>query len=277
MLKRILLLLGESAPSLAARGYAFRLAQETGAGLAGLAGIDLSALAVTSLGRAGAGALKVRLEQDLRAQAEDLQQRLRSAYEQDCAKNNVPFEWLAFEGEPLGALETAAETRDLLVTGCDTAFRGGMEVPLPDLLSRLLALTPRPCVVCGDEAPREGDVLVAYDGSVPAMRAVQMFALIGLAPGRRVRVMSVDQSQEEAARRASGAVSYLESHGYQAEPLPIASRIDPSDVLRLEVANVKAGTLVMGSYGRRGWHELLFGSTTHKLVENPPCALFVYH
>ncbi|MGR7995338.1 MULTISPECIES: universal stress protein [unclassified Xanthobacter] len=277
MLKRILLLLGDSAASASARAYAFQLAQETGAGLAGLAGIDLAALAVTSLGRAGAGGLKVRLERDLRAQAEDQQHRLRAGYQQACADHGVPFEWLAFEGAPLAALQQASETRDLLVTGCDTGFQGGVEVPLPDLLARLLALTPRPCVVCGEEPPHGGDVLVAYDGSVPAMRSVQMFALIGLATGRKVRVISVDPSQEEAARRASAAVSYLESHGYQAEAMPITSRISPPDVLRLETANVKASLLVMGSYGHRGLKELLFGSTTHKLVENPPAALFVYH
>lgn len=277
MLKRILLLLGESAASQTACATAFGLARDTGAALAGLAGIDLAALAVPTLGRAGAGGLKVQLEQDLRAQAEELRQRLHARYEAQCAARGVPLEWLSFEGDPLDALHMAVETRDLVVTGHDTGFHAGAEVPLPHLLSRLLNHTPRPVLVCGD-APGEGnEVVVGYDASVPAMRALQMFALTGLGNGRRVRVVTVDPSQEEAARRAGGAVSYLASHGYAAEAAPVATRLDPTEVLRLEVANLKAGILVMGSYGHRGWRELLFGSTTHKLAENPPCALFIYH
>jgi len=277
MLKRILLLLGESASCQAARNYAFALARASGAGLAGLAGIDLAALEVPTLGRAGAGALKVRLEADLRAQADQLQHRLRTCYESDCAAHGVDFEWLAFEGEPALALHEAVETRDLVVTGHDAGFHPGAEVPLPDLLAHLLSLTPRPVVVCGEEPPAGDDVLVGYDASVPAMRALQMFALIGIGRGRNVKVVSVDASQEEAARRAGGAVGFLANHGYAAEAVPLASRVDPTEVLRLEAANLKAGTLVMGSYGRRGWRQVLFGSTTHKLVENPPCPLFVYH
>ncbi|MFG1477075.1 universal stress protein [Xanthobacter sp. V4C-4] len=277
MLKRILLLLGETAASQTARAIAFRLTRDTGAALAGLAGIDRTALAMPSLGRAGTGALKVRLEQDLRVQAEDLRQRLHACHEAECAAQGIPFECLAFEGEPLAALQVAAETRDLVVAGHDTGFHGGDEVPLPDLLARLLARTPRPFLVCGDDPPEGEDVVVGYDASIPAMRALQLFALTGLGQGRRVKVVCVDQSQEEATRRAGGAVSYLASHGLVVEAVPVISRAAPSEALRLEVANLKAGLLVMGSYGHAGWRDLLFGSTTRKLAENPPCPLFVYH
>ncbi|MFG1297774.1 universal stress protein [Xanthobacter variabilis] len=277
MLQRILLLLGESSASETARATAFKLAQETGAGLAGLAGVDLSALDLPTLGRAGASALKARVEAELLAESEALQKRLRAQYQQQCADRSIPFEWLSFEGDPQAALRMAVETRDLVVTGHDTGFHAGSEVPLPDLLSQLLAATPRPFLVCGEEMPNGGDVLVGYDASMPAMRALQMFALTGIAKGRRVKVVSVDTGQEAAARNASAAVSYLASHGYGAEAAPVASRVDIAEVLRLEATDMKAGLLVMGSYGHRGWHELLFGSTTHKLAENPPCPLFVYH
>lgn len=277
MLKRILLLLGESTASVTARAYAFRLARESDARIAGLAGIDLTALTMPTLGRAGASGIKARLESDLRDQAEQLQQRLRAHYQSECEGQGLTFEWLAFEGEPVPALQAAAETRDLMVTGHDTGFHAGAETPLPELLAELLALTPRPVVVCGDEAPAGETVMVGYDASVPAMRALQMFTLLGIGAGRPVKVVSVDPSQEEAARRAGGAVSYLTHHGYAAEAMPVAAKLDPTEVLRLEAQNLKAGLLVMGSYGHRGWRELLFGTTTNKLVENPPCPLFVYH
>lgn len=277
MLKRVLVLLGESVSSVAARAYAFRLARASGAGLSGLAGIDLAALRVPSLGRAGAAAFQMKLEQGMRADADAAQVRLHAAYEAECARYGLPLDWLSFEGDPMEALVAASETRDLLVTGCDTAFQGTLSSPLPDLLSSLLAETPRPVVVCGDEAP-EGEIsLIAYDGSLPAMRALQMFVLLGTGRNKPALVVSIDPSRDEAARMAVAAGSYLRAHGYEASELPLTTRVDPSEVLHLEAEARKAGTLVMGCYGHRGLKEMLFGSSTGKLVENPPCPLFIYH
>lgn len=277
MLKRILVLLAETASSDAARAYAFELAKQTGAEVAGLAGIDLSYIEARMPGRVGAAAYKARLEEQLKSQAEESRQRLHDLFEQQCRENNLTFEWLSFEGDPVGTLYLATETRDLLISGHDTAFRGNLHEPLSDMLSKLMLMSPRPAVICPDALSGSNDILVAYDGSVPAMRAIQMFALLGLGAGRRVQVTSIDEDQEMAARRASGAASYLRSHGMDVSVDPIATSVHPSEVLRIEVPQRKIGTLVMGAYGRRGFREMLFGSTTADLAENPPCRLFLYH
>jgi nucleotide-binding universal stress UspA family protein len=277
MLKRILVLLGETPSSVAARRHAFRLAQATGAQITGLAGIDLSFIEARMPGRAGAAAFKANLEAQLKTQAEEVRQRLHDEFEQECRENGVTFEWLSFEGDPVGTLYLATETRDLLISGHDTTFRGNIRESFSEMLSSLLLVSPRPAVICPDEAPESDEILVAYDGSVPAMRALQIFVLLGLGRGRRVQVTSIDEDQEMAARRASGAASYLRSHGIDTSVDPIATRVHPSEVLQIEIPQRKIGTLVMGAYGHRGFREMLFGSTTSTIVENPPCALFLYH
>ena len=277
MLRRILLLLDETPSSVAARQYAFRLAQEMNAELAGLAGVDLSFIEAPMPGGLGTAAYQAKLEVQLRTQAEASRARLHQTYERECKEHGLAFEWLSFEGDAIAALYLATETRDLMITGHDTAFHGKVHDRLSELLGKLLLLTPRPLIVCADEVTAAREVLIAYDGSVPAMRAVQMCALFGLGRGRRIHVTSIDASQELAARRAAGAAGFLRSHGYDVEASPISSRVHPAEVLRIEVADRNSGTLVMGAYGHRGFHELLFGSTTAALVENPPCALFVYH
>jgi nucleotide-binding universal stress UspA family protein len=274
---RILVLLGETPSSVAARQYAFRLARDTNAELTGLAGVDLSYIEAPMLGGVGTTAYKVQLEEQLKRQAEDSRTRLHDTFEQECKDHCVALEWLSFDGDPIGTLYLATETRDLVVTGHDTAFHGNIHEPLPDMLAKLLLMTPRPVIVCGDQTPNGRDVLIAYDGSVPAMRAVQIFVLLGLATGQRVQVTSIDADNELAARRISSAITYLRSHGCVAEASPIATKMHPAEVLRIEAADRNIGTLVMGAYGHRGFRERLFGSTTGTLVENPPCALFVYH
>ena len=277
MLKRILLLLDETLSSQSARDYAFRLARDTNAEIAGLAGIDLSYIEAPMPGAVGTMAYKVKLEEQLKKKAADLRSRLHEAYEQQCKSHCLPFEWLAFEGDPIGALYLAAETRDLVITGHDTAFRGNIRERLSETLAKLLLVTPRPTIVCGEETAATQDILIAYDGSIPAMRAIQIFTLLGLEEARRIHVTSVDASQELAARRTDAAASYLRVHGYEVEANPIASRVHPAEVLKIEVIDRKIGTLIMGAYGHRGFRDFLFGSTTNMLVESPPCALFLYH
>ncbi|ARP98755.1 universal stress protein [Pseudorhodoplanes sinuspersici] len=277
MLKRILVLLDETPSSATARDYALRLAHATGAEVAGLAGIDLSYIKVPMPGAVGAAAYKAKLEQELKTQADETLQRIRETFERECTEQNLPFTWLSFEGDPAEHLHLAAETRDIIVTGHDTAFHGDTRNELPEMLSNLLLATPRPVVLCPDERVNERDVLIAYDGSLPAMRAVQLFALLGLWRGSRIHVTSIDTDHALATRKAHHVVEYLQTHDYRAEAHPIGSNLHPSDVLRSQVIDRNIGTLVMGAYGRRGLQSFLFGSTTKSLVQTPPCPLFVYH
>ena len=276
MLKYILVLLGETPSSIAARHYAFRLAQSMNAEVTGLAGVDLSYIEEPIL-RFGLADYISQREENLKKQADELRKRLRLAYERECELHCVTCEWISVDGNPTDALSQAIETRDLLITGHDPACRSDVHEQLSELLAKLLLITPRPVILCADKTTVAQEILIAYDGSIPAMRAVQLFALLGLGRDHHVRIASIDADCEQAARRASGAVSYLRSHGYEAEANPIASSVDPADVLRIEVANRQIGTLVIGAYGRRGFRERLFGSTTSALVGNPPCPIFIYH
>jgi nucleotide-binding universal stress UspA family protein len=276
MLKRILILLGETKSSASARHYAFRLAHSTQASVAGLAGIDLTYLNSPMLGGIGTTAWEIGTEKQFKTQADKARRRLHEVYESECSDHRLAFEWLSFDGDPIETLRMASETRDLVVTGKDTGFRGDVDKQSSEMLSKLLAMTPRPVVICPDELSSSDDFLIAYDGSMPAMRALQMFALLGIGRKNRIHVTSVDASQELAARRTGGAIAYLHSHAYEAEAHPIASSVYPAEVLNIEIVDRKIGTLVMGAYGHRGFREFLLGSTTSTLVESPPCALFVY-
>lgn len=277
MLKRILVLLGETPSSLSARRHAVQRARHLGAEVTGLAGVDMPYIQAAMPGAIGASAYRARLEEELRKQAQEVQARLHSAFEQECREHGVACELLSFEGDPVEMLYLASEGHDLLVAGYDTTFRGDAGGRLSETLAKLLLATPRPLVICPDELPDADAILVSYDGSIPSMRSIQMFALLGMGRDRSISVISIDGDGADAQRKAASAAHYLRIHDYQAEARPVASRAHPSEILDAAVAEQKAGTLVMGAYGHRGFRELLFGSTTEALVENPPCALFLYH
>jgi nucleotide-binding universal stress UspA family protein len=277
MLRRILLLLGETPASDAARQYAFELARQANAEIAGLAGIDLTHIQSPMPGVAGGTAYKIRMEAAMKREAGETRGRLHDLYEEECRRHGISFEWLSFEGDPLATLYLATESRDLIITGHDSAIGGTSHRSVSEIIAKLLLQSPRPIIALPAEMPDDREVLVAYDGSLPAMRAMQLFVLLGLGSGRRIHIASIDPSQELAARRAAGAASYLRSHRLEVEAFPISARSHPAEVLRIEAKDRKIGLLLMGAYGHRGLREHLFGSTTRMLVENPPCALFLYH
>lgn len=276
MLRRILLLLGETPAGSAARRYAFRLARADNSELMGIAGVDLAYIDAPMVGGIGT-AYRWQASQELKRQAKQTSARLRDAYETECKANNVTFEWQNFEGDPVGALQSASERSDLIIMGHDTGFRGNIRERLPDTIEALCRMSPRPLIISGDEDHVDADILIAYDASPPAMRALQLFTLLDLWPRRRVCVVAIGTEKTVVDRIPIGAAQYLRGRGYDVDTASIATRVHPADVLKIEVADRKIGTLVMGVYGHSGLSERLFGSTTTRLLEEPPCALFVSH
>jgi nucleotide-binding universal stress UspA family protein len=277
MIKRILVLLGETASSAAARSCAYALAHDSNATLTGFAGIDLSSIEAPMPGFVGAAAYKSRMEEQLRQQAAESCARTTQSFESECRERVLGFELLSFEGDAKTAACDALETHDIAVAGHDAAFHGRARDDLSGLVEGLLSDGPRPVIVCADTAPQFERVLVAYDGSVPSMRAVQMYVLLGLGRGQNMYVASVAADKAAAVRRTSVAASYLRSHGYEPAEYPIVTSANPAEALRSAVQDREIGMLVMGAYGRRRLKETLFGSTTTGLLAQPPCALFVHH
>ena len=182
MLKRILLLLDETQSAGIARHYAFQLAREMNAEIVGLAGVDLSYIEAPMLGGLGTAAYKARLEEALTAQAKATRRRLHEAFARDCERHRIGLNWLSFDGDPLESLYLATENSDLLVAGHDIAFHGAVHELSSEVLAKLLRVSPRPIVVCGNAPPPGRDIMIAYDGSVPVMRALQLFVSAGHGP-----------------------------------------------------------------------------------------------
>lgn len=276
MMKNLLLLLGQSPSGAVASAYARRLAKSETTDITSLAGVDLSFIEAPMLGTIGGAAYHAQMESGLKAEAERASRALTKAFERDCASNGIIATKLAFEGDPFEQVTTASALCDLVVTGHDVTFRGTGSERNSDTLSQLLHAAPRPVLVCPDVAPGGWDVLVAYDGSLPAMRALQLFVLLGCWADRKISVVSVDAQGGTAERFAADAQTYLSRHGYEVSTKPIASGLHPSEVIDMHVVD-GFELLVMGAYGRRGLKEFIFGSTTETILSLPKTCVFLYH
>lgn len=120
-------------------------------------------------------------------------------------------------------------------------------------------------------------VLVAYDGSLQAARALQAFQNSGLAGMLPTIVVSVSEEPLEAARVAERAIDYLRFHDIKAEPHPITTHKATAQVLLDAAAEHKSVLIVMGGYGQPILREFFIGSVTRTLLAESPVPLFLYH
>ena len=120
-------------------------------------------------------------------------------------------------------------------------------------------------------------MVVAYDGSLQATRALQMFQVIGLESSQEVHVVCVDPDQEYAAHCVERAVEFLHGHHVTAQAYARDTGAAPAHVLLEHVQQVQAGLLAMGAYSRSSLREFFGDSVTRTLLQESPVPLFLYH
>ena len=120
-------------------------------------------------------------------------------------------------------------------------------------------------------------VIVAFDGSVQASRALHAFLASGLAARGPIRIVTVHPVlAAEAAKTADRAVEYLRFHGIEAERVPmVGGSASPRFLDYAEQSN--AELLVMGAYGQSSVSEFFFGSATCEALRRSKVPVFFYH
>ena len=120
-------------------------------------------------------------------------------------------------------------------------------------------------------------VVVAYNGSPQADRALQAFQSSGLDLEEEVCIFSADEDREEAARQAERAVEFLRLHRIKAIPHVLGLVNLVSQSILEEVRSRSARLLVMGAYGHSTVREFLLGSTTKSVLQESPVPVFLCH
>lgn len=280
----ILVTVDDTPSSLAARALAIDLARRTGASLRGLTGIELSDL--DRVEAVPLGGVEYAYDRLKHREQQAVERRARvaglpAAFQRSLSEQGLEAPCSMIEADVRGALLREIETCDLVVTGRDTEFHLEPRDGVAPLVEHLITHGGRPVVVSGPAVAGGGPVMVAYDGSVPAAKALQMAALLGLfgssGSDGAAHVLSVHRDHSEASAIALRAGAFLKSHGVEANLDPCVAGGDPADHLMRRAAEIGARMLVMGAFGHRGFREILFGSCTRHLFDDAPLPLFIYH
>lgn len=276
MLKSLLVLLNDARRAYQASDLARSWASSHEALLVGLSVLDVESLCGDEPVPMAGMSAKEQRDQAILEDARSKLAAVRDRFQSLDTQAHVPSKLLDEEGHPADVIAREAQRYDLVLVD-QPQSPPALGTLSSDQLVAVVKHCPRPLIVVPSRPTAETDVVIAYDGSLQAARAVQAFAQSGLAKGRQVRVVGAAEHFVTATRRVDRAVDFLNRHGITAKAVPVTSEEDPAAVILDHLTLYPTGLLVMGTFGQNMVREVLFGSVTRRLIEHCPVPIFLYH
>jgi nucleotide-binding universal stress UspA family protein len=275
MLKTVLVALDGSACSLTATTLALDWARRFDARLLGLGIVDEASIHRPEPVPIGAGAYKKARDEARMTDAHRRVAEFLADFRGRASAIGVRSDLLVEHGDPTERILFEAQRADVAILGRETHFN--LETPerRDATLAKVLRSSPRPMVVVPRTVGEGSGVLVAYGGGRECARTLQLFALLGLAAGETLDVLTVhhDPGQARAIARAAG--DFLSAHDVIHRVYTVGSSAAPAEVLLEEVKSRRPRLLVMGAHREHPLRDLFATSVTRAVLAACPAPIFM--
>ena len=272
---KILLGLDGSPYSEAATAYACQIALNHNATITGVAIIDQPGIRSSS-GPVPIGGTHydVKLEDQLLEKTQAKAKTILDDFARICDDRKINAVLHADTGSPVSELIEESKFHDFIVIGKRTSFEYDTNETF-GTLERVLKNGLIPVLAVEDSVREVKKVLVAYDNSIPAAKAVHMFLLLGIWVACDITLLTVNDDAAAAQELLSNLGGFFESYGIK--PTLATESGHPDTVVKSYIAENDIDMLVMGAYGRKSVREFFVGSVTHHLIHETEIPLFLYH
>jgi|SRR5450755_2963401 nucleotide-binding universal stress UspA family protein len=204
----------------------------------------------------------------------------RANFEEITKQKSLPCRWYGTEGDIVEHLCEHSRYTDLLILGQYASAGTAEKHPLP-LATSVVVRCGRPILIVPSEwaeLPTETNILVAWDGSREAVRAVHD-AIPLMRTAKSITVLTVSPEHDKqslGAKETQLLLDHFQQYGLNLVPELVASdrehasigdRLDPK---RFQI-------LVMGAYGRSRWFEFIFGGMTQSAMLSAPLPVLLSH
>jgi len=278
MIKDILVCLEGSPSSERATDLSIELARELSARLAGLGVVDEPTIRAGAATGIGGSSFKQHRDEVLLQDAQKQIAEYLARFEARCREAGLAPRLIEQRGKPSEKILEEMKAHYITLIGRHVNFL--FETRSEDERTRdsVLHRAGKPVIVVPENSTPSGpDILIAWDGSSAAKRALRAFAESGLAHDRKIYVCSVHDDGEEAWEMATRGVDFLAALAVASRPRSIVSALPIAEAILELRAKLRAGMLVTGAYTRSRLSELIWGSVTHTLLEKTPVPLFLHH
>jgi nucleotide-binding universal stress UspA family protein len=133
-------------------------------------------------------------------------------------------------------------------------------------LERIVRASPLPVLVASRAYRPIAKVLLAYDGGVSSLKAVDHIARDPLFAGLTVHIVTVGSASTEARNGLAHAATRLQSAGMTVQTAVIQGQ--PETALGQTVESDGFDMVVMGAYGHSRIRSLIIGSTTTEMIRS---------
>lgn len=277
MIRSILVGLDGSTYSQSAIALAIQWARQFDAMVVGLGIIDKPAILRGEIMPIGASAYKEQADELHMAQATRRVEQLLEQFSLRCSEAGVASKVIEGVGVPHEQIAREAQRYDIILLGQQTYFHFATQEGPCETLKTLVKDSPRPVVTVPEKLSGGKAILVAYDGSIQAARALQAFQAVAYHRLAPVHVLTVAADHVEACRHLDRAREYLAFHDVNCTPHPMVTSASVAHTLLQQIGPLDIGLVVMGAYGQPTLREFFLGSVTHTLLKECPVPLFLYH
>ncbi len=200
--------------------------------------------------------------------------RVERFFHERCGESDVNGRFIRKVGDPAEVIVDVSRAVDFVVLGNSGEHEGVKFKAKGVTAEGLLRRTTRPVLVVPHDAEGESRIVIAYDGSLAADRALRAAAeLAEVTDMSEAHLITVTDNKEEAHLIQAPAVDYL--HAYDLEVIPVVLPGKAADVIAQYAKDIDATILALGAFGSNRLKESIFGSTTSAMLKNADCAVLL--
>lgn len=280
MIKLILVPTDGSENSITAADYAINLARLFNAGIRGLFVKDVKVLTgplIHDIGTSIGGMVPYgTFNQTVREMVESQADATLNLLEGKCSQAGIPFRREVREGVVSREIIKSADDCDLISMGKMGSHAEWRDVFLGTNVEFVVRQTHKPVLITPSEFKPFTKMLIAYDGSSFADKALHSGAEIAQLMKLPVTVIFVAGKKEESSEILSKAKIFLESYNLIVNTVAKEGTDHAKGILELcNDEDEKFDILVMGAYGHSRLQEMILGSTTVRVMRSTHCPILL--
>jgi len=270
MLRRILIPFDPSPYAAAALEYACFLAKRQNAEVTGVVVLDIPGIE-KSIGPTPLGGIYYAsmLEKTKEKKAHEHIQTLLGKFKEKCQKEGVAHREAELQGSPSEQILHDSIYYDLVVMGMRTHFHFETEHKPGDSIERIFSHASTPFLTVPEHfQPKEKiNVLMAFNGSPPAVRAMQGFTHLFEASAfeTEITLLMSESDATLAKSHLDGASAYLKAHSFHNVKI---ERISQDILQAMEEKYLPwADLVVLGVHSKKGLLDFMLGSLSRYLIK----------
>ena len=274
MIKRILVPLDSSKYTKNAIKYAIMVAKKHNASLTGMTILDVAAIE-ESVGSVPVGGIywAEKLEKAKTAEVSSRLNLVEEKFTKLCADNKVSYDLEESKGVPSDWILKKAKFYDLVVMGMRTYFELENPDKSGDTIKKVLNHSVIPILVVPENYVDIQNVLIAYDGSMQATRALHGFVRLARVLSFNVKLVNSTSDEEYAEFLRTNLKEFFKAYGINNVEF-IHTEENIIDIMDSEFYR-KNDLFVIGAHSKNAVKEFFIGSLTNYLINKNNKPIFL--